>query len=109
VVNEYKKRRKVIVEVLSKIPGVEFKEPEGAFYIIAKLPVDDAEKFAKWLLTDFNYQRKTIMIAPGSGFYATEGLGKKEIRIAWILNRKDLAAAMGILKRGLEEYRKLIK
>ena len=109
VVNEYKKRRKVIVEVLSKIPGVEFKEPEGAFYIIAKLPVDDAEKFAKWLLTDFNYQRKTIMIAPGSGFYATEGLGKKEIRIAWILNRKDLAAAMDILKRGLEEYRKLLK
>ncbi|MFA5051071.1 MAG: pyridoxal phosphate-dependent aminotransferase [Patescibacteria group bacterium] len=109
VVNEYKKRREVIIEVLSEIPGVEFKEPEGAFYIIAKLPVDDADKFAKWLLTDFNYQRKTIMIAPGSGFYATEGLGKKEIRIAWILNRKDLAAAMDILKRGLEEYRKLLK
>jgi aspartate aminotransferase len=109
VVPEYKKRRKVIVEVLSKIPGVEFKEPEGAFYIITKLPIDDAEKFAKWLLTSYNYKEKTVMIAPGSGFYTSRNLGKQEIRIAWILNEKDLTEALDILKRGLEKYRKLLK
>lgn len=109
VINEYKKRRKVIVEALSDIPGVEFHQPEGAFYIIAKLPVDDADKFALWLLKDYNYQRKTVMIAPGSGFYTSKNLGKKEIRIAWILNEKDLKEALDILKKGLVEYTRVLK
>lgn len=108
VANEYRKRRKVVIKALSNIPGAEFAQPEGAFYIITKLPIDNSEKFAKWMLEKYNYRGKTVMIAPASGFYATKGLGRKEIRIAWILKEKDLAKALDVLKRGLEEYRKRV-
>ncbi len=106
VINEYKKRRKVIIKALSSIPGAEFAQPEGAFYIITKLPIDNSEKFARWLLERYNYKGKTVMIAPATGFYATKGLGKKEIRIAYILKERDLKEAMEILKRALKSYQK---
>ena len=104
LVNEYRKRRKVVVQALSRIPGAKFIEPQGAFYIIVELPINDSEKFAKWLLEKYNYKGKTVMIAPATGFYATPNLGKKEIRIAWILKKEDLAKALDILRRGIEDY-----
>ena len=104
LVSEYRKRRKVVVQALSRIPGAKFIEPQGAFYIIVELPINDSEKFAKWLLEKYNYKGKTVMIAPATGFYATPNLGKKEIRIAWILKKEDLAKALDILRRGIEDY-----
>ena len=78
--------------------------PKGAFYTIAHLPVDDAEKFATWLLKEFEYNNQTVMLAPAAGFYATPGLGKSEVRIAYVLNVNDLANAVECLKRALQEY-----
>lgn len=106
---EYEKRRDIIVSELNKIKGVICRKPEGAFYIIVKLPITDTEDFAKWLLTDFSDKDETVMIAPASGFYATSGLGKQEIRIAYVLNTKDLKRAMEILKKAIDKYNKITK
>jgi len=105
--NEYQLRRDVVFEELSKIPGVLLTKPEGAFYVSVALPVDDAERFVKWMLTDFNDSGETVMVAPLSGFYATEGSGKKEIRIAYVLERKKLKRACELLRKGIEGYNRL--
>ncbi len=101
---EYKKRRDFAFQALSDIPGVTVKKPEGAFYIIAQLPISDADHFAKWMLSDFSYNGATTMVAPAAGFYATEGLGKNQIRIAYVLNTGDLKNALEVLKEGLKKY-----
>ncbi|MBN2789995.1 MAG: pyridoxal phosphate-dependent aminotransferase [Candidatus Delongbacteria bacterium] len=106
VLVEYKKRRDLAFQELSKIPDVTVSMPKGAFYMIVGLPVEDADEFAKWLLSEFNVNNETTMVAPVSGFYATPGLGKNQIRIAYILNTEDLKKAINILKLGLEEYRR---
>lgn len=104
---EYEKRRNILFEGLSKIPGVVCEKPTGAFYITAKLPIKNADDFAKWMLTDFAYENKTVMFAPAEGFYATEGIGKDEIRLSYCLNTDDLSDAMSILAIGLNKYREL--
>jgi aspartate aminotransferase len=107
VVAEYQHRRDVLYEELTGIPGVFLQRPEGAFYCVARLPVDDAEDFAEWLLTDFSLDGATVMIAPASGFYATPGLGSNEVRIAYVLNESDLRRALRLLAEGLRRYRGL--
>ena len=104
---EYQARRDLVFSELEKIPGVIRKKPEGAFYIFAKLPVDNAEDFIIWMLKEFQINKETVMAAPGDGFYATNGLGKNELRLAYILCKEDLAKAMHIFKIGLETYQKL--
>ena len=101
---EYKRRRDTVVSKLQQIPGVVCKCPGGAFYLMAKLPVDDADKFQQWLLTDFEDHGDTVMFAPGEAFYATPGRGKDEIRIAYVLKQADLERAMDLLKLGIEAY-----
>ena len=103
---EYKKRRDTIVKRLNAIPGVFCPNPGGAFYAIAKLPVPDADKFCQWLLESFEFNRQTLMLAPASGFYGTPGLGKQEVRLAYVLNTTDINAAMDCLEKGLEVYNK---
>jgi len=93
-----------MVEALNKMPGVVCPIPKGAFYSIVKLPVDDAEKFAQWLLEEFDYNGQTVMLAPASGFYYTPGLGKNEVRIAYVLKISDLQKAMEILSVALKTY-----
>jgi aspartate aminotransferase len=102
---EYKKRRDIVFNALDAMDGVICKKPHGAFYIIAKLPVEDAEDFVIWMLKEFSDNQETVMFAPAEGFYATEGLGKDEIRIAYILNEKDLKRSMELLEIGLKEYK----
>jgi aspartate aminotransferase len=102
VVEEYRRRRDVLVAGLRSIPGVKTYEPEGAFYTIVTLPVDDADEYAKWLLTDFELNRETVMIAPASGFYVTPGLGKKEARIAYVLEVESLKRSVEILRESLK-------
>jgi aspartate aminotransferase len=102
---EYKKRRDVLINRLSKIDGVFCQSPQGAFYVMAKLPVADTDDFCKWLLTDFRKSNATIMLAPASGFYTTLGLGKNEIRLAYVLNEKDIHAAMDCLEDALFIYK----
>jgi aspartate aminotransferase len=104
VYNEYIARRNFMVEKLNAIDGVVCPTPKGAFYTVVQLPVDDADKFAQWMLEDFEYKNQTVMMAPASGFYATEGLGKNEVRIAYVLNLEDLEHAMICLKEGLKVY-----
>ncbi len=104
--NEFQMRRDVVYEKLNSIPGVFCKKPEGAFYAMTKLPVDDSNQFLKWMLKDFDVNGETVMAAPGEGFYATEGLGKNEIRIAYVLEPDRLNRALQILAQGIEEYRK---
>lgn len=101
---EYIKRRDLMVARLNAMPGVFCPNPGGAFYAIARLPVDDAEKFCQWLLESFSYQNNTVMLAPGSGFYATEGLGRDEVRLAYVLNVHDLDKAMDCLEQALVAY-----
>ncbi|MBM7614106.1 pyridoxal phosphate-dependent aminotransferase [Alkaliphilus hydrothermalis] len=101
---EYDKRRNIVFEGLQDIPGVVCEKPTGAFYVVAKLPVDDAEKFTIWMLREFDVDGETVMVAPAEGFYATPGLGRDEIRIAYILNEDDLKKAMSILKKAVAEY-----
>jgi len=103
---EYKRRRDTVYDELMKIPGVVCLKPSGAFYIMAKLPVKDIEDFARWMLTDFNLDGETTMIAPGPGFYATPGKGQNEARIAYVLNVDDLKKAMRALAKGIETYNK---
>jgi aspartate aminotransferase len=101
---EYKLRRDIIVQRLNKIPGVFCPQPGGAFYAMASLPIDDADKFCQWLLESFNYNGATVMLAPATGFYGTEGLGKKEVRLAYVLNSDSINAAIDCLEKALEIY-----
>ncbi len=102
--DEYQDRRDIVYSTLQEIPGIVCEKPSGAFYVVVKLPVDDAEKFTIWMLEKFEIDGETIMLAPAEGFYATPGLGKDEVRIAYVLNAKDMERAMYILKKGLEKY-----
>lgn len=104
VIAEYQRRRDVLFEGLSAIPGVFLRKPEGAFYFIARLPVDDSEDFARFLLTDFSLDGATVMVAPAEGFYATPGLGRNEVRIAYVLKEADLSASIRIFRAALEAY-----
>lgn len=106
IIEEYNKRRVVLIKGLKDIPGVKVSEPKGAFYCVAELPVDDSEEFAKWLLESYNLNKKTIMIAPAGGFYSTPNTGNKQVRIAYVLNENDLKDSIEILKKGLIEYSK---
>jgi len=101
---EYLKRRNVLVERLNKIPGVMCPNPGGAFYAMAKLPVPDAEDFCRWLLESFSHEGQTVMMAPAAGFYATPGLGRNEVRFAYVLNTADIEKAMDCLEKALEVY-----
>lgn len=107
VIKEYDRRRKVLVEGLNSIPGVVASVPSGAFYAIAKLPVDDADKFCAWCLSDFEYEGETVMMAPASGFYFTQGAGRSEVRLAYVLEEKSLERAVFLLSKALEKYRAL--
>ncbi len=109
ILAEYDARRNLVFDELNKIEGVVCQKPEGAFYVMAKLPIENAEDFVIWLLQDFNINNETLMLAPAENFYATPGLGKNEVRIAYILNQKDLQKALNILKQGLEEYKNIKK
>ena len=106
---EYDYRRKIIFEELNKMEGVVAREPEGAFYVLAKLPVKNAEDFIIWLLKDFNVNGETVMFAPAEGFYATPGLGKDEVRISYALDTNDLKKAMNILREALIKYKEVEK
>jgi len=101
----YVKRRDLVVERLNRIPGALCPTPGGAFYAIARLPIDDSDKFCQWLLEEFSYNNATVMLAPATGFYATPGMGKKEVRIGYVLNLEDLSAAMDCLERAVEVYK----
>jgi aspartate aminotransferase len=101
---EYKLRRDTIVNRLNAIPGVFCPNPGGAFYAMAKLPIDDSDKFCQWLLESFNYNNETVMLAPATGFYSTAGLGKKEVRLAYVININAINAAMDCLEKALEAY-----
>ena len=105
---EYRSRRDYLIERLNKIPGVYSPMPMGAFYTLASLPVDDTDEFCAWCLSDFQYEGETIFMAPASGFYVTPGLGKNEVRIAYVLNKSDLDKALTILEKALEAYPKKI-
>ena len=104
VINEYSNRRNILIEELQKIDGVKVATPKGAFYCIVELPITNADDFAQWLLEKFRVNNETIMIAPASGFYATEGLGKNQVRIAYVLKKAELISSVNILKEGLKVY-----
>jgi aspartate aminotransferase len=106
VVGEYQGRRDLLFRALSAIPGVFLRKPEGAFYFVARLPIRDSEDFAAWMLTDFQEDGATVMVAPAPGFYATPGLGRDEVRIAYVLKKNDLEACVRILASGLRAYAK---
>lgn len=107
VISEYDKRRLIVFEELQKIRDIVCVLPSGAFYIIAKLPIADAEDFARWMLSEFRIDNESVMVAPAEGFYATPGMGRNEIRIAYILKEQDLRKAMQILREGLKKYKEL--
>ncbi len=104
VIEEYTERRDIMVRLLGEMPGVTVPNPKGAFYLVVKLPVDDADHFARWLLTDFDINGETVMVAPANGFYSTPGLGQDEVRIAYVLNGEDIKKAMQVLSEGLKAY-----
>ena len=104
VLSEYQRRRDVLYEGLTTIPGVFLEKPEGAFYCIAKLPIDNADHFASWLLSDFEDNGETVMVAPASGFYASDHLGKSEVRIAYVLKEADLRRCVELLRIALSRY-----
>jgi aspartate aminotransferase len=111
-INTYEKyieRRNCLIDELNKLPGVYSPIPMGAFYTVARLPIDDSDKFCEWCLSEFNYEGETIMMAPASGFYSEEGLGKDEVRIAYILEKEELKKAIRILGKAIEEYNKIKK
>ncbi|MBR6457393.1 MAG: pyridoxal phosphate-dependent aminotransferase [Bacteroidales bacterium] len=107
VYDEYLSRRNFLINGLNKIPGVYSPTPMGAFYTMVQLPVDDAEKFCIWCLTDFNYEGQTVMMAPGSGFYTNPEDGRNQVRIAYVLNKEDLGKALTVLAKALEAYNAL--
>jgi aspartate aminotransferase len=104
VLNEYLARRNVVVESINKMEGAFCPNPSGAFYVVARLPIDDSDKFCQWLLEDFNYQGQTVMLAPATGFYATKGKGLDEVRISYVLKVEDLKGAMKCLEEALKVY-----
>ena len=104
IYDEYVERRKCLIDGLNRIPGVYSPIPMGAFYTVARLPVDDCEKFCAWCLSDFNYEGETVMMAPAAGFYTTPGAGKNEVRIAYVLKKEDLVRALFVLRKALEAY-----
>lgn len=104
VYDEYVERRKFLIDGLNRIPGVYSPIPMGAFYTTARLPIDDSDKFCAWCLSDFEFEGSTIMMAPATGFYTEEGLGKNEVRIAYVLNKDDLKHALVVLGKALEAY-----
>lgn len=104
VYDEYVERRKCLIDGLNRIPGVYSPIPMGAFYTVAKLPVDDSDKFCRWCLEEFSYKGETVMMAPASGFYTTPGAGRNQVRIAYVLKREDLQRALFILQKALEAY-----
>ena len=104
VYDEYLSRRNFLLDGLNRIPGVFSPTPMGTFYTMARLPVDDAERFCKWCLTDFSYEGQTVMLAPGSGFYSDPADGRDEVRLAYVLNKDDLAKALVVLQKALETY-----
>jgi len=104
VYNEYIERRNYMVEALNKMEGVYCPKPKGAFYTVVKLPIDDSDKFAQWLLESFEYNNQTVMVAPATGFYSTCGAGKNEVRIAYVLKIEDLRSAMKCLEEALKQY-----
>lgn len=104
VYDEYVERRKCLIDGLNNIPGVYSPVPMGAFYTVAKLPVDNSDKFCRWCLTDFQYEGETVMMAPASGFYITPGAGIDQVRIAYVLKREELQRALVVLRKALEQY-----
>ena len=104
VIDEYVNRRNLLIEGLNKIDGITCPNPSGAFYCIAQLPIDDADKFAKWLLEEFSWNNKTVMVAPAQGFYSTPEIGKQQIRIAYVLNLEELQNALTIIEEALKIY-----
>ena len=105
VIEEYVERRNVLITELEKIEGVRVAKPQGAFYCMAELPIADADKFAQWLLEDFSLNGETVMVAPAAGFYATKGLGKNQIRIAYVLEKENLIKAVNILSQALKTFK----
>lgn len=101
---EYQKRRDILYEGFKEIPGIIMDKPQGAFYIIARLPIKDSEHFVRWMLTDFHLDSETVMVAPAQGFYSSPGRGKDEVRIAYVLKEKDLRRAIVVFKEGLKKY-----
>jgi len=106
---EYQRRRDVLYEGLKSIPGVVVRKPQGAFYMSVRLPIKDSERFAVWMLTDFQMGKATVMVAPGPGFYSTPGKGLDEIRLAYVLNEEDIKRALVIFKAGLEKYKATVE
>jgi aspartate aminotransferase len=104
VISEYRSRRDTLVEELNKIDGVVVSKPKGAFYCIAQLPIDNADKFAQWMLESYDLNKETVMVAPAAGFYSTPGVGLNEVRIAYVLNKKDLIRSVEILKDAISVY-----
>jgi aspartate aminotransferase len=104
VSKEYTARRNTLVEGLNKIEGVFCPNPGGAFYVVARLPIDNADRFCQWMLESFSYNNETVMMAPATGFYSTRGSGSKEVRLAYVLNQEDLQKALVCLENGLKEY-----
>ena len=107
VIEKYVQRRNTLIQKLQKISGVKVAKPKGAFYCIVELPISNADIFAQWLLEEFRLENETIMVAPAAGFYATPGLGKNQIRIAYVLKKEDLIKSVNILKQGLKVYKNL--
>ena len=103
---EYRRRRDTVVKLLRRIPGVQVEEPMGAFYLMAKLPVDDTDKFQYWLLQEFHDQNETVMFAPGAPFYETPGKGVQEVRIAYVLEEASLIRSIDLLAKGIARYRR---
>lgn len=102
--NEYVERRKFLIDQINQIPGCYTPIPMGAFYTVVKLPVDDADEFCRWCLEEFDYEGETVFMAPASGFYTTPGMGKDQVRMAYVLKKEDLARAMTVLRKALEAY-----
>ena len=105
VISEYKERRDTLVAELNKIEGVKVAVPNGAFYCIARLPIEDADHFAQWLLESYDFNGETVMVAPAAGFYSTPGMGKNEVRIAYVLKKEDLIKSVQILGEALKVYK----
>ncbi len=104
VLDEYLSRRNIVVESINNIDGSYCPNPSGAFYVVARLPIDNSDRFCKWLLEDFNYDNKTVMMAPATGFYSSDGKGENEVRISYVLNVEDLKESMKVLKEALKVY-----
>ncbi len=102
--NEYVERRKFLIDGINRIPGCYSPIPMGAFYTVVSLPVDDADRFCQWCLSDFSHEGETVFMAPASGFYTTPGLGRNEVRMAYVLAKEELARALTVLRHALEAY-----